>query len=343
MTLRRLRLVGAALALSTALVGVPVLALGTPATAAGNNTPTASDVPLSMATFNTAAYQSTKRAMHDINLILARQPDVLTLQEMGSPERRLLVQQTLVDCETCLYDAYMPVPAVPGSTPILYRSDRFALISAQSVQVTNDTYVGKAGAGPSTLRAKFINWVQLRDLLTGRIVNVLNNHAVPSVQGKNGGPNLRAAKRLALYRQHMLGLRELIEQISATTGGLMFVTGDLNVNFRKDKVLKPRVFPYYNLSLEKMKASFELLGMPRTGTHKLKNNDTRLIDYVYVGVRSQLKAVSQEIVMGGYSDHRPLLVKFLVKPGTLPPVIPPTPTPTPEPTPAPTDPATPRS
>lgn len=348
MSLRRLRLLGAAFTVSALLVASPLAVLSSPASAdttAPGDDPgtdpapvgTIMDIALSVATFNTAATQSTARAMHDINLIIARQPDVVTLQEMASPTRRQLVRQTITDCETCIYDAYMPVPAVPGSTPILYRSDRFRLLHVETKQVTGDTYVGKKGAGPSTIHAKYINWVELRDLATGRIVNVLNNHAVPSVQSKSGGPNRHMAKRLGIYRLHMIGLRALIEQISSTTGGLMFVNGDLNVNFRRDKVLQPRIFPYYNLGLENMRASYDLLGMPKQGTHTLNGNGTRLIDYVYVGTRKAIKPVSEEVVMGAYSDHRPLLVRFTVstlKPVTSDPTQPTDPT-------GPTDPADP--
>ncbi len=303
------------------------------------------EAPLSIATFNVAAWVKTEKSMADITrLITDGNPDIVTLQEMGSPAKRQLVRATFVDCETCVYDMYAPLPATSASTPILFRTDRFALLKAESVQVTEPTFVGKKGAGPSTIAAKYVNRVALRDLVTKRRIQILNNHAVPSVQGRSGGPNMAMKARLGIYRKHMAGLRAVIERVRAGSGGLFLVTGDLNVNFRRDRVLAPKMFPYYNMGLESLRASYEVLGEPKIGTHHLGNgNDTRLIDYVYAENRRALQPVSQRIIGRMNSDHRSLLVTFRVltmKPILVEPTEPTEPTDPTEPT-EPTDPTTP--
>ncbi len=310
------RLAGACiLSLAAALTTGSMTAASPVARAAAADPPRiAKEAPLRIATFNTEVPQSDRKAMRDITALAAKLPDVLTLQEMSSPSRRRLVREQLVDCETCLYDAFMPSEAVPGGTPILYRSDRFTFLGGESLKVTNPTYVGKKGAGPSTMHSKYVNYVRLRDNVTMRKLNIFNNHAVPSVQGANGGPNLKMGKRLGIYEKHMRALVATLARVKQTYGGFNFVTGDLNVNFRRDRVLRPKLFPYRNMGLAHLRASFDLLGEPARGTHVLGNgNGSRLIDYVYADTRRPVRAVGQQILMGYNSDHRPVLVDFKVR------------------------------
>ncbi len=297
------------------LCGLAMIAAGAvqaPAVAAKSakgktGTPVTSTVQI--ATYNAAAATKTNRAVADIQR-LAAAADVVALQEMGSGARRRAVAASLVDCETCTFDAFMPVPAVPGSTPILWNSERFGLKASGTRQVTQDTYVGRAGAGPSTLRAKYINYVLLRDRATGVKFYVLNNHAVPTVQGKGGGSNREHPKRLELYRQHMEGLKALITELAAPNRAV-FVTGDLNVNYRRDRIVQDRLFPFSNLGKVGVHASHEALGEPKLGTHVLgSGNSSRLIDYVSYMRHKAVVPMRQQILTGYGSDHRPLVVDF---------------------------------
>jgi endonuclease/exonuclease/phosphatase (EEP) superfamily protein YafD len=302
-----------------ALLGAAVLTLSlaaptaAPAARSGNTTEPTTSV-FSIVTYNAEAKVRPARTMDDLATILETDPDIVALQEMSSGEKRKLVRETYLDCAECVWDGYMPGPAVPGGTPLLYRSDRFLLLDSGTVQVTEPTYVGKRGAGPATIRAKYVNWVRLRDLRSGRVVHVLNNHTVPSVQGHGGGPNYRSPKRLEIYRKHMAGVQSLVQDIHERyPWGLVFVTGDLNVNYRRDRVVAPSIFPYRMLGEVGLHASYEALGEPRIGTHMLPSgNGTRLIDYVYYLPRRPLVPSSQRILTGLNSDHRPLLVAFEV-------------------------------
>lgn len=303
--------VAVGLALCVGLSAVPVAADGARRGPGPEPAPT---VPLRVVTYNTEARLSPATAMQDLAAIMARHPDIVALQELASPEKRADIRATYVDCDGCVWGTNMPGPPVPGETPILYRADRFELLDSGSVQVTEPTYVGPAGAGPSTINAKYVNWVRLKDLQSGRPVYVLNNHAVPSVQGKTGGPNRHAPERLRIYRKHMDGLQHLVRDLTAQHWGLVFVTGDLNVNFRRDRVLEPAIFPYRKLGEVGLAASYQALREPSIGTHTLPSgNDTRLIDYVYFLPRKPLVPSGQRIIRGLSSDHRPLAVDFEVK------------------------------
>ena len=303
-----------------AVLGALVLALSmiAPTTSAapgdrrGNRSTTST---LTVVTYNAGAQVRPSRTMGDLASIFRRNPDIVTLQEMSSGEKRKRVRERYLDCARCVWDAHMPVPPVPGGTPVLWRSDRLRLVGYGTEQVTRATYVGNAGAGPATIRPKYVNWVRLRDLRSGRLVHVLNNHTVPSVQGKDGGPNRRMHKRLGIYRKHMAGLQGLVREIHEQyASSLVFVTGDLNVNYRRDRVLAPSLFPYRRLGDVGLRASYRALGEPRNGTHTLRSgNSKRLIDHVYYLPRRSLVPSRQRILTGLSSDHRPLLVSFAVK------------------------------
>lgn len=266
---------------------------------------------LRIVTYNVSADVRVKRTVEDLTSIIDNQaPDVISLQEMSSWKRRQAVREHFVDCEGCLYDTYMPTAAVPGGQPILYRRDKYSLLGTGMRKVTEDTYVGDKGAGPSTIHAKWITWVWLRDLATGRQVYVLNNHFVPTVQASDGGTN-NMTRRLEIYRKNMEGLIALIREIQATTGGLVFVTGDFNVNYRGDVVAKAPIFPYVALGSVGVTSSYQNVEVPETGTHILDNGfDKRLIDYVFNLHRRGVASDALQIIMGLSSDHRPLVSDF---------------------------------
>ena len=300
----------ATLALALCLVAL------TPATGTAAGAATARRVAepvsssLRIATYNVSAGLPVGRTVRDLREIVKDSPDVIALQEMASWKRRQAVRQAFVDCDTCAYDAHVPGPAVPGGTPILYRSDKYTLLEKGSEKVTEDTRVGERGAGPSTIRAKWVNWVRLRDNATQRQVYVLNNHFVPTVQAGDGGPNGQR-KRVEIYRKHMAGLVGIIDRVRKATGGTVFVTGDFNVNYRNDSVKQATIFPYHALGAIGVRSSFQNVSVPKEGTHVLANGySKRLIDYVLNLERRSVRSDDHRIIFGLGSDHRPLVAGY---------------------------------
>lgn len=257
-------------------------------------------------------------AAGDVERLAASGVDVVGLQEMGSRKRRNAVLAAVQDCSTCVMQGvFFDSPASIGAVPILYREGRFTLYDSGSQMLSDTTYIGPKGAGPATQPPKYVTWVKLQEKRTGRFFYVLNSHAVASVQATDGGANTNQ-RRLALYRKHMDGLRSLITQVKRRQVGV-FVVGDLNVNYRRDRVVRDPLFPYVNMAEVSVEASYESLGVPETGTHNRVDgtSSTRLIDYVYFMPRRVFSAVSQSILSGYSSDHRPLVVRFKAKgPGT---------------------------
>lgn len=300
------------------MVGALALGLGStagaaPVRAGAGNDPAPVVGTVRIATFNTAATSTTRQGFRDVRDLLAQGPDIVALQEMSSWERRERVRKRLLDCASCLWDGWIPVPAVPGGQPILWRSDKFTFLGRDWIEVAPDTYVGARGAGPSTMHAKYVVRVRLLDNLTGRTVWILNTHFVPTVQGSDGGRNdLR--RRTDLYARHMAGLQGVIDRVrNAEGGGLVFVTGDFNVNYRNDRTAQDPIFPYVALGTRGLRSSYAQLGEPATGTHVLDNGfDKRLIDYVFYKQNRRVTATAQRIVTGMTSDHRPLIVDFKV-------------------------------
>lgn len=264
----------------------------------------------SIATYNIRAKLTPRRVVRDLRHLTETGVDIISLQEMGSRVRRDAVRAKILACRTCHFAAYMPEPAMEGATPILYRSWKFDLRAEGSKRVADRTFVGRAGAGPTTLPANYLNYVKLRERRTGRAVWVLNSHAVASVQDDAGRPNENYPRRLALYRHHMRVLKAMVSRLKGPHVSV-FITGDLNVNYRVDRVVQARLFPYAKMRQVHVHASYEALGLPQTGTHvRGPGQDGRLIDYVYFLPRRVLTPLSQRILRGYSSDHRPVLVEF---------------------------------
>lgn len=299
-----------------------LLVVGTPA-AATPSAPTGSSAvtakkhgqtktsPVRIATYNTQYGRSPAAVVSDIESLRGERADVIGLQEMGSPARRQAVRQNLVNCDSCKYAAFMPDTREQNATPILYKRNKFKLLSSGGRKVSDSTFVGASGAGPSRLKAKFVNYVELRHLVSGQVFYVLNSHAVPSVQGDGGGRNTHHQARLRLYRQHMEGLTNMISAIKEE-GVPVFSAGDFNVNYRRDSVVQDTLFPYYNMGQLDVHASYERLGMPEGGTHTLgrDGNGTRLIDYVFSLDHPLVTPKEQQVLSSYGSDHRPVVVRY---------------------------------
>jgi endonuclease/exonuclease/phosphatase (EEP) superfamily protein YafD len=307
---RRLSVAATAfLALAVSLPGAGSAASAAPT---ARNPARAGSAPssFSVVTYNVRHALSDATAAADLQKLAASGVDVMGLQEMGSGTRRAAVRNLIVDCDTCAFRAAWPNGTGQAEVPILFRDSVFSLVSKGTEKISDATYVGPRGAGPSRMAPKYLNYAELQHRDTGQIVYVINNHTVPSVQGPNGGPNQANAARLRLYRMHMQHLRDMISRFKAM-GAAVVTTGDFNVNYRRDVTLQSKMFPYYNMKQIGVYASYRTLGMPARGTQNNRNGiNTRIIDYVSALDSPVLKATAQEIMSGYRSDHRPVRVSY---------------------------------
>ncbi len=307
---------GALMSAITCSLVLGALPLGTaalsPAHAAKHKRTTYS-AGIDLASYNIRHALSISTATADVVKLVDSGADVIGLQEMASRKRRNAVAAAVQDCDGCVMQgAFLDAPANIGAESILFRSDRFELFDSGYVMLSDRTYIGPRGAGPSTLPPKYATWVKLQEKRTGRFLYVINSHTVASVQASDGGAN-NNRRRLALYRKHMAGLTSLVSQFKRRQVGI-FLTGDFNVNYRRDRVVRDRLFPFVNLGAVSVSASYEHLGVPRTGTHQRRDggSNSRLIDYVYFMPRLVFIPRAQSILTGYSSDHRPLSVRFKV-------------------------------
>ena len=291
------------------LAGAPALATPSPVSARSSVKPSIS--PVRIVTYNAEYGRSADTVAADMKKLADAGADVIGLQEMGSPNRRVAVRERFTDCARCEFDAFMPNTREQNAVPILYDSSKLRLIETGTSKVSSATFVGKSGAGPSTLKSKYVNWVLLRQRISGQKMYVLNSHAVPSVQGAGGARNRNHPARLKLYRQHMKGLQAMITEFEAT-GAAVFSTGDFNVNYRRDSVVRDKMFPYHKMAQVGVYASYKFLGMPTTGTHNSskRGGGNRLIDYVFSLAHAAVSARGQKILTGFTSDHRPVMVRY---------------------------------
>ncbi len=192
-----------------------------------------------IATYNIRHALSDAVATADVTRLAATGVDVIALQEMGSRMRRNAVRAQLVDCATCEFRAYMPEGSGPAEVPFLFRASAFELVSKGTEQVSDATYVGPDGAGGSTMGPKYLTYVQLRHVATGRDIYVINSHAVPSVQGPAAAPTTATPSAWPCSGKHMDGLIAMVARFEAT-GAAVFATGDFNVNYRRDASCRRR-------------------------------------------------------------------------------------------------------
>lgn len=75
------------------------------------------------------------------------------------------------------------VPRTHKAVPLFYRPGAWRLEAhtAGALFLTPETYVGGAGAGPPTLRAKYLSYARFRNRRTHRTLWRFNMHAAPSI------------------------------------------------------------------------------------------------------------------------------------------------------------------
>jgi hypothetical protein len=168
--------------------------------------------------------------------------------------------------------------------------------------------------------AKAINMVKLRDRESGQNIILLNMHGLAGVQGPNGvNRNPERAKRVSYFMKQMEDLYQVGTKMKPK--GIVFTTGDLNVDYRVDSRERDKNFPYKTFDRLNIWPSYRAFGMPKGGTHEAKPGEAmgnRLIDYVAHERKKKLKVIKQRIVRGFNTDHHMLAVDYNIGKSALP-------------------------
>jgi endonuclease/exonuclease/phosphatase family metal-dependent hydrolase len=257
--------------------------------------------------YNTRFDTPTSENVGDIRtLINSHGADILSLEEMSSSAHRSAVKSNFVSCGSCHYGMYAPTGGGVDSAqnPILWDKNKFSLVSSGSIKATSRTNTEKG-----TLRALYVNYIKLKVKYNGQTVFVLNNH-LPAHMDNNGTPDWSQPIRVGLYKKNIAAIKNKISNVRSA--GVVFTTGDFNVNYRADAQVRSSVFPYSALGSIDTKASYRILNATSGRTIK---DAYRLIDYVFLTNNSHAGISGQNIVTSSmHSDHYPLSATAWVRP-----------------------------
>ena len=219
-------------------------------------------------TVNLRYRMADRLAGQDVTSILkGKAPDVLGLQECGKASRKAAVTKA---AQTAGYSVSQPA----GSPlPILYRSDRFALVKAWTVFLSPRTFVGLPGAGLSPWYPECrANVAVLKDKTSGVLSVYVNVHLVASIY---------LPVRGRLHKRQLENLDRLVGrlQLDYPDAGL-FVFGD------------------FNCDAARVRKAIGLMGGTTAPTLK-----KRAIDHVF----SNVAAASVEVMPHLHTDHHAVI------------------------------------
>ena len=215
-------------------------------------------------------------------LRLLEKADIVKWNELGNLQVQALVRKQSG------WAHYFPGPSA-NSVAISWRSDRFEMVDCGSVKM----HGGVLKITPT----RWVNWVLLRDLSTGKLFYVMNTHVVHHIeQGGKQRWTTVIVGQIARAKTHLTKMYGLIAELGAKhplIGG-----GDLNIDWKAEKALPPseRVpwFPYTGL------AKVAKIVVPDHGTH-----GNRVIDWGWIV--GDVTVLSVTALPRGTSDHNPVL------------------------------------
>jgi endonuclease/exonuclease/phosphatase family metal-dependent hydrolase len=127
-------------------------------------------------TCNLQANQRRWRYVSDARKIKKQRPDVVCLQEVGGSFKARAIRAAFG------LRYRMVRPKGPASAvPILFRRRKYRLLDVRRWHLSDETFVGRPGAGPATLREKEATWITLRVKSTGKIEHHASCHLAPSI------------------------------------------------------------------------------------------------------------------------------------------------------------------
>jgi hypothetical protein len=195
-----------------------------------------------------------------------------------------------------------------GTNVLLGRSSMFELLDAG--------FERSHPGGPNRRHPlpTYINWARWRERVTGIQIVHINTHTTRGIEVR-GKPSYKYGDgRVRLAAEQLTRVGQLADFVRR--GGLeVIVTGDLNVDWKKDRIHQDKRFPYAILEHSGridepgLRSCWSMYGTPGVGTWK-----NRYIDYIYEWVRVPSK---RKIAMTGvqivdllHSDHDAVLATF---------------------------------
>lgn len=294
-----------------------------PASASGPAPETTTDkprkgwIPLYLGSFNTSRALGPQRCWLDLNKLTSRtRIQIFGAQEMSPPSRDGISDRIAGKG----WSYYRPDASTihnRNENTIFWRTDDFDLLDQDSIELTP---AGPAGGGRPP---RFLNWVKLTHLDSRRVIYFMDTHYHGHIEGHtagyaNEGPSYRPghpstdpaeAGHVSDAFTQIQTTADTIRQFSAHAP--VFLAGDFNVNWFPDAKVRDHRFPYSQFKKTGTRSNWDLIDHhPGYGTH-----GDRYIDQIWVThpQTHQIRYVDQWILTGYYSDHRPVMVKSLIR------------------------------
>lgn len=253
--------------------------------------------------------------------------DIISLQESHKADFRTMLRDQYL-CDICASggasvmqglqfegipvgsDIYSSNSTPPASVPILWKRDRFTLEGYGAYTILAKVYNDESG---NKVTRKWITWVRLHDKVSGKSFYTLNLHTPAGVEN-NGSPVSKMKKRNSTYQYAMQLIQTIVKNNSSGENLPIIITGDFNVDYRTDKVVKYKYFPYATMANLGFTSNWayaeESGGLPSGGS----GSSNRLIDYVFIkrGVGLGFSETSINTDMFG-SDHHPVSATIVMQ------------------------------
>ena len=179
---------------------------------------------------------------------------------------------------------------------VAWRTDRFAELSTTYRKISPRWFIGNENPKVGRYqKAKYVTIVRLQDLLTQKLVTVINVHLINgAIRGGKMRPGMRRTYRLLVHQIGRLAAHVKNEQ---PISHKLFVLGDFNIGYVYDKSESNPRLVYKTMQRLGMKSNWATEHPENRGTqHK------SLLDQIY----SEKKALEAKVWFGfKFSDHRP--------------------------------------
>lgn len=141
--------------------------------------------------------------------------------------------------------------------PVFWNQDAFALVRGRSPKIAAGRKVeSKTGPGLVRQRATLATVARLRSRTSGETVSVINVHLISGAV--NAGKRLPGVpRRFEMYRDQVRNLGRLVHKEKRWAGGPVWLVGDFNVNYGRDKAVRNRSLAYATMRRKGLIASWE--------------------------------------------------------------------------------------
>ena len=227
------------------------------------------------------------QARSDLNLAADSGAHILVVTEMAGADRVQMVKSLPG------WDAHVGMSdAGQQAVHVLWRTDLdWNLVGTSCDWLSDPTFVGKKGAGPSVIGQKWVTSARWRSFQLNRTVTVGGVHLVPTVH---------LPRRDKLHEQQVAKAAQWVRDVPR---GLVFLAGDFNAEHKH-----PNLAPLADENMGRpMQSNHMLLGEKPT----LKR---RAIDHVFSQRREAVRAVSHRVTHKGlYTDHALVVVEYQLR------------------------------